>query len=88
MSGGTFAALPVVVDAQPIEEVAHIVQCGARTVMVRLAGMTNRAPVTKDILCRANPKRGDYLITHTNGDQEIQPKEIFEARYTALSTTT
>lgn len=76
-----YVARPVEVDAHEIIEVRHVVKTKAKSTYLILHGMPDPVKVTKAMMNRLSPKRGDYLLLHPMDDPQIVAKSIFETRY-------
>ena len=73
-----YIANPVEVDAFVIESVNHPDERGKT-----LLGLTELGTryTTSDMTARMNPKVGDYFVVQSDGYADLNPKEVFERKY-------
>lgn len=76
-----YQANPVIVDAQIIISVGAILPDGSMDIALQ-NGTTVKAE--KGMISRYIPQEGDYWITQSDGYIYLNPKEVFERKYSPL----
>jgi len=76
-----YTANPVIVDAHVIVSVGPRGEDGS--IPVALSDGEN-AQVSGDMLARYTPVAGDYFVIQEDGYQYINPKEVFERKYSPV----
>lgn len=76
-----YQANPVQVDAEIIIEVGVITSEGAMAITLQ-GGVTTFADRT--MIARYIPQPGDYLVTQSDGYVYLNPKEVFERKYSIV----
>lgn len=88
-----YQANPVVVDAFVIVQVDARVERGGdddipahklTNVVVRLEGKEDSASIPKEMLARMTPVPGDYYVIQEDGYAYLNPKAVFERKYSPL----
>lgn len=76
-----YRANPIIVDAHIITATGPIAPAGGM-----LLGISNGTKVVADkgMIARYIPVEGDYLVTQPDGYFYINPKDVFEKKYTPL----
>lgn len=76
-----YQAKPVEVDALKIASVGQVKDNG--TLDIALENGKN-VVLAKEMIARYVPKEGDYLVTQEDGYQYVNPKEVFERKYSPI----
>jgi hypothetical protein len=76
-----FKANPVIVDAYPITSVRALAEC-----FVLELGETHTIHTTPDLTARMVPVVGDYWVLQSDGYSYLNPKAVFERKYSPLES--
>jgi hypothetical protein len=74
-----YKANPVIVDAFEIVGMAPREQTDG--INLTLQGVMGQYHATPEMLSRMQPKSGDYLVRQEDGYEYLNPKEVFERKY-------
>lgn len=77
-----YQANPVIVDAFIIVDVGPIASNGAMAVATR-NGKDRIA--SKEMISRFIPQPGDYWVIQADGYEYVNPKDVFERKYSAVA---
>lgn len=77
-----YTANPVTVDAFIIVSVGPVQGDGSMHVATQDG--TNRT-ATKDMISRFIPGEGDYWVVQSDGYEYVNPKDVFERKYSPVS---
>lgn len=76
-----YQANPVVVDAYQITGVEPKAEDGSVGILMENA----MEHITPDMCARMYPSVGDYLVIQSDGYKYLNPKEVFERKYSPIS---
>lgn len=79
----THAANPVRVNALQITEIMGI-SLDPGGILVRCAN-GDRVCLTDVMIARCRPEVGDYIVTQADGYVYLNPRDVFERKYTAIA---
>lgn len=78
-----YVANPVIVDAWQITEVGPLREDGSRVCFSGDRDVSHLATAAQ--MSRMTPVRGDYVVTQSDGYIYLNPKDVFERKYSPLS---
>ena len=78
-----YVANPVIVDAFKIVSVAEKANADC-SLNIALSNGDNYV-ATAEILSRMIPVEGDYLVRQSDGYEYLNPKDVFERKYTQMA---
>lgn len=83
-----YVANPVIVDAYTIKEVIKAETGAEYNVTLGDEGKPDFIETTKDCMCaRYAPQVGDYWVIQSDGYIYLNPKEVFERKYSPVAVT-
>ena len=80
-----YQANPVIVDAYKILSVSEMDNDGS--VFVDTDETGQGFPCDKGMLARYHPKEGDYYVVQSDGYAYLNPKDVFERKYSPYELT-
>ena len=78
-----YQANPVIVNAHIIVGVGSILPDGGMRCALQNG---SNVKATKEMISRFIPSEGDYWVTQSDGYEYVNPKDVFERKYSPVSS--
>jgi hypothetical protein len=79
-----YIANPIIVTAFKIEKTQELDDPVIRDSLLLYLDSGDKALATKEMMARMTPQAGDYLVIQEDGYIYLNPKDVFERKYSPL----